>query len=301
MKKKDQSAVSIKLRMLAYIAAFTLFMLLLVWVFQVLLLGRFYESTKLSELNSAADEISANIENEEKLNELSVKYATEYQMYVRVFKIESGISEQIVSSQIFGSFYIRAANNTELSRLYEKALGTGTYYEPRIIRENYTQSSESQTDDEARKEMICVRIIENEEYDYVLMLDIIYTPLGATVTTLMKQFSWICLVLLGGAVILAAAMSKWVSQPIVKMNEEAKKLGRGDFDVSFPRDGYLETRELADTLNFAAGELAKTENLRRELISNLSHDLRTPLTMITGYSEVMRDIPGENTPENVQV
>ena len=41
--------------------------------------------------------------------------------------------------------------------------------------------------------------------------------------------------------------------------------------------------------------------MRKDLIANVSHDLRTPLTLITGYGEVMRDIPGENTPENIQI
>ena len=41
--------------------------------------------------------------------------------------------------------------------------------------------------------------------------------------------------------------------------------------------------------------------MRRDLLANVSHDLRTPLTMIKGYGEVMRDLPGENTPENVQI
>ena len=58
---------------------------------------------------------------------------------------------------------------------------------------------------------------------------------------------------------------------------------------------------MSATLNYTVNELTKSERLQRELIANVSHDLRTPLTMITAYAEVMRDLPGENTPENVQV
>ena len=52
----------------------------------------------------------------------------------------------------------------------------------------------------------------------------------------------------------------------------------------------MEIAQLSDTLNYAVTELAKTDDLRKELIANVSHDLRTPLTMIRAYSEVMRDV-----------
>ena len=101
--------------------------------------------------------------------------------------------------------------------------------------------------------------------------------------------------------ILALILSRRLSKPIEQINHSAKYLANGEYDIRFPGKGAREVEELADTLNYAAEELSKVETLRRELIANVSHDLRTPLTMISGYAEVMRDLPGENTPENVQV
>ena len=78
-------------------------------------------------------------------------------------------------------------------------------------------------------------------------------------------------------------------------------MAEGRYDVTFEGGGYREALELSAALTYAAAELSKVEQLRRELIANVSHDLRTPLTLIAGYGEMMRDIPGENTPENVQI
>ena len=96
-------------------------------------------------------------------------------------------------------------------------------------------------------------------------------------------------------------MSRQVTSPIVKLNKSVKKLAKGDYNEKFNVRGYREAIELSNALNHASEELSKTDKLQKDLLANVSHDLRTPLTMIRGYSEMMRDIPGENTPENVQI
>jgi signal transduction histidine kinase len=66
-------------------------------------------------------------------------------------------------------------------------------------------------------------------------------------------------------------------------------------------DVYREAQELNYTLTQAAADIQKADQAKRDLIANVSHDLRTPLTMIKGYGEMMRDLPGEKTDENLDV
>lgn len=134
-----------------------------------------------------------------------------------------------------------------------------------------------------------------------VIIDAQLTPVNATIDTIKAQFVIITIILVLVALGLAFYLSRKIAAPIIQINQSAKDLAKGDYSVEFKGKGYLEAKELNDTLNYAAKELSKVENLRKELIANMSHDLRTPLTMIAGYGEVMRDIPGENTPENVQI
>jgi signal transduction histidine kinase len=64
---------------------------------------------------------------------------------------------------------------------------------------------------------------------------------------------------------------------------------------------YLEAQELNETLTDAAEDIQAADKAKRDLIANVSHDLRTPLTMISGYGEMMQDMPEEKTDENLQV
>ncbi|MDR1669683.1 MAG: HAMP domain-containing histidine kinase [Oscillospiraceae bacterium] len=129
----------------------------------------------------------------------------------------------------------------------------------------------------------------------------IITPMDATISTLRFQLYIISGVMLFCAVVLAVIIARRISKPIEKISEGAKSLAVGRYDTHFTGHGFLEIRELSDTLNIAVGELSQTDNLRRELMANVSHDLRTPLALIYSYAEMMHDFPAEVTPEQTQL
>lgn len=92
----------------------------------------------------------------------------------------------------------------------------------------------------------------------------------------------------------ASAVSGWFIKPIGEMTEKAHSLAAGDFTVDFHGNDYgQEMSELAETLNFARDELSKTDKMQKELIANVSHDFKTPLTMIKAYASMIMEISGD--------
>lgn len=156
-------------------------------------------------------------------------------------------------------------------------------------------------DGKVDQSVIYVCVVPMQEQEVVLYVNSMLTPIDATVSTLKAQFVLLTVVLIGISLLIAWLASRAISRSLISLNASARRLADGDYEVHFTENDYDEVAQLSDTLNYAVGELKKTEDLRKELIANVSHDLRTPLTMMKAYSEVMRDIPEETTPENVQV
>ncbi|MBQ8294885.1 MAG: HAMP domain-containing protein [Clostridia bacterium] len=96
------------------------------------------------------------------------------------------------------------------------------------------------------------------------------------------------------AFVVASAVSGWLTKSISEITEKARQLAQGDFNVDFHGTDYgKELTELADALNFARDELSKTDRMQKEIIANVSHDFRTPLTMIKAYASMIMEISGE--------
>ncbi|MBR7186391.1 MAG: HAMP domain-containing histidine kinase [Clostridia bacterium] len=86
-----------------------------------------------------------------------------------------------------------------------------------------------------------------------------------------------------------------ITRPVAQVTEQAKELARGKFDLNLRRDYFcLEIAELSDALDYARREISKTDAMQKELIANVSHDFKTPLTMIKAYASMIREISGED-------
>lgn len=118
-------------------------------------------------------------------------------------------------------------------------------------------------------------------------------PLDSTVNIIKSQLFMISAAVLVLGFGISYFLSKLIATPIVRITKSAEKMGQGDYNVDFNGRGYTETEKLAETLNYASVEISKVDSLRRDLIANVSHDLRTPLTIIKSYAEMIRDISGD--------
>ena len=107
---------------------------------------------------------------------------------------------------------------------------------------------------------------------------------------LLEQLWVITAVLLAAAMLLSALLSRLFTRPILRVTTASKQMAAGNYGVRVPVTTKDEIGQLTRALNELGDELGKVENLRRELIANVSHELRAPLTIIQGYAETVRDI-----------
>ena len=291
--RKNRRASGISWRLFGALTIFVVLVLIVIWVFQVALLNRFYEKYKLDEFAETENAIYGVIGSEQAMIETVYVRSFEADCCIRLFKVVDGTAVELVDSEVNNGCILHSMSGDGLSQLYSQAVRNGGVYSKKLHKPSDSNSAHNAV-------YISVRS-DGVGNEYVLMMDSEIVPLDATVRTLEMQFGWIMCLLIMGALIIALAISRVICSPLEKMSKSARKLAKGDYNEEFVGGGYREAEELAEALNFAAEELAKTDDLQKELVANISHDLRTPLTMIKGYSEVMRDIPGENNPENVQV
>jgi signal transduction histidine kinase len=94
-------------------------------------------------------------------------------------------------------------------------------------------------------------------------------------------------VLFSGSVLILIA-SRFIVNPLKRLTQATRRLARGDFDVKVSIKQKDELGQLADSFNHMAEELKQLEHMRQNFVSNVSHEIQTPLTSIRGFSKALR-------------
>ncbi len=322
MKSTNKKGLSLKLYLLFYMIVFVFITLILLWLFQVVFLEDFYSTIKRKSLDDVVHSIEATVSEKDtkELNELETKNkilrtATDNNVIAviadydkRIFFNNSDLRQrdfidEFMTTAEFEYLYQSAKDSIgepqylsmKNSELLQITTARGSNLIGNITSfpiENNLNNGES---------LIYFNMIRNKGEDIItLMVMMELTPVNTTVETLRVQLFYVTALMLAVASVLAIVISHKIAKPIEKITKGAKKLGKERY-LSNLDSPIKEVGELNNTLYFVDKELEKIEGIRRELMANISHDLRTPLTMIQGYSEVMRDIPGENNKDNIQV
>lgn len=116
---------------------------------------------------------------------------------------------------------------------------------------------------------------------------------GSVKKMLKEELLYISLVAIVLALVLSYFLAKKLTKPIKNLSEASKFLGTKSFSVE-EEGGYEEIEELKKSLESANDDLKRTMDFRENIIANVSHDFKTPLSVIKSYAEMIKDITGDN-------
>lgn len=256
---------------------------------QMGLIRPYYRNSTIRSVNIVADEITNDLitdVTEESFAE-AVRTTVDNNVCVKIYNDEG---KQVYSADSLGSGCLL---NT--SGFLENKNFSDIDAIKKTLSEDSGEYSMDLTNDVTSQEMIVyAREIHSEFANYYMFVNAPLEPVDSIVSFFSRQYGIYTVIAIIVASIVAFYISSSITGPIVRMKEEAKKFAQADYSVEFHGGSFTETKELASTLNDAKEKLGKIDELRTDLIANVSHDIRTPLTDIRAYAEMIRDISGDN-------
>ncbi|MBP0972183.1 MAG: sensor histidine kinase [Oscillospiraceae bacterium] len=260
--------------------AFVVLTYILLWGFQVLFMQKFYDGMKTKDVMRLSDQLIGMMHDGEasydSLKELEYRNGVCIQILDRQ---KRKLFPECVIGEKFCVLHSRTENYSVEYAMLANAAENGVY------SNKDTQS----------KTLIYARVIGTKSLpEGYLILNAPLAPVEATVSIIRRQLIIITVILVLIGFVLSVIVSDRLAKPIVRVTKDAEQLAHGRYDIQFNGNGYDEAERLAETLTYASREINRVDTMQRDLIANASHDLRTPLTMLKAYAEMIRDLSGDN-------
>lgn len=245
--------------------------LLLFWLTQVVFINRIYEYYKVNQLKSYSEQIvqAINNNNEMLISELIDK------SNARVIAITE--NDIVIAGNNRGhgmrglgipEILLRPTNTTRVVK-----------YEHPFLHIEY---------------LSIVRPFLYNGKPAILIMSLPEASINDSVNLFKEVFWWIFALTIVSTLVVSSYMSKKFTRPIQILKNAAHEIASGNLNVKINYKEEDELGELAKSMNTMVKQLSITDKFRKDLIANISHDLKTPLGLIRGYSEMLLDYYGED-------
>ncbi|MCR5134003.1 MAG: HAMP domain-containing histidine kinase [Clostridiales bacterium] len=280
MKNKRFDFSSIRFRVWLYFLGFTAILLVLIWFLQIFFLNQYYEDMKIRRTQDAANQLVQLYQagDETGFTTLANQITEDNDVFVRLDEGDKMIYPSI-ETLAYGNEIADARNGLQIAVSNGESVYTFTEVNELKQKRTYVFST----------------YLDETQTVSLYVITPLY-PIRSTVSILQNQFLYIFAIALGLAILLAYWLTARITRPIRKITVTARKMAAGEYGTvaEVGKHSFSEIKELSDTLNQTSYELSKADALQKDVLANISHDLRTPLTMIRSYAEMIRDISGDN-------
>lgn len=278
---------------------FSAVIFVLLWLLQIVFLQSFYNGMAVRSVKKAAREIAEHSSDEDFYDVIDQAAMTNSLL---VF-VTDGAGNVLYSSDEYQGLYgDKERDDHETDNPYVSS-DTVMNWEKGALR-NLPYSYETMLAKLKDSGMDTINFITEDNTAYVMGMELdsghilsVSMPLGTvggTVGILRVQLVWVSVLSLILGFCIAWIISKRLGKPIAQIAGSAKQIASGNYHPELPGGFCSELDDLSDALGEMALSLEKAKNVQRDFLAGISHDLRTPLTMIKGYAEMVKEISWED-------
>lgn len=292
---------SFKTKLLLYFGLFTAIIFSVLWVLQTVFLQGFYNQMLIYNTKSAAEKIVKN-SGKDNISEVVDEIARGNTLLVFITDEKGNvlyISDEYKNAHKHGENEAQKEDFGEAQGQREDLGKKQKHLGYRSLPENFNtfleslKSSESGVTEYSTDSLYVYGAYidyNGAEGKSVLYVSTTLDAVGSTVTIIRIQLAIVTAFSLVIGFVLAWFIAIKFAKPVSQLSDKAKALGDEGQTSGFKKGFCSELDELNFTLDETSEKLRRSKSFQNELLANVSHDLRTPLTMIKGYAESVSDM-----------
>lgn len=273
------------------ITTLVLVILLLIWLFQITFLNEFYIRERKDILTEEAKKLSSMMVESKDYKTLSQEMIDEIHSFTTSISAIVMVVDKKNNALFVNTPDHYLIHNKELDKkVFKSPIIGNKEIEKHILEGRPFEIKKVSSKTPEASVVIGIPVIDKNEIIGSIVIFSTLAPIEEATAILKKQLSIITIFSLAIGTLLALSLAKFFTKPIMNIISASKRIAEGDFSVEITYSSNDEIGVLGETINDMARQLDKIEKLRKEFIANVSHELKTPISLIKAYAEVVKDM-----------